>query len=200
MQSFFRQNNTDNWENGVYACRNVNHSLLFVAPCLNLLSHVLFGCTGQHWNSVVLVWCCVFCLERRVVIKLPFCWVRCCQAHTHYWVTCLLLILSSHSFQFFSPVERESGKIKAECLWILRISLLILGVLTAVLVCKYVIKGHSMDFVSHFHKAGELTRNRTKEWSKSKWRRQRYHDSTSWHDTGSYISHNKTRYCFFIFL
>lgn len=30
----------------VCACRNVNHSLLSVAPCLNQLSHVLFGCTG----------------------------------------------------------------------------------------------------------------------------------------------------------
>ena len=37
---------TDNWENVVCACRNVNHSLFSVAPCLHQLSHVLFGCTA----------------------------------------------------------------------------------------------------------------------------------------------------------
>lgn len=45
MQSLFCQNNVDNWENVVCACRNVNHSLFSVAPCLNQLSHMLFGCT-----------------------------------------------------------------------------------------------------------------------------------------------------------
>lgn len=34
----------------------------------------------QPPNSAVLVWCWVFCLERRVVIKLTSCWVRCWQA------------------------------------------------------------------------------------------------------------------------
>lgn len=45
-QSLFCPNNTDNWENVACACRNANHSLLPVAPCLNQLSHVLCGCTG----------------------------------------------------------------------------------------------------------------------------------------------------------
>lgn len=40
-------------------------------------------CTLRTLDSVALVWCCVFCLERKVAIKFTSCWVRCCQAHTH---------------------------------------------------------------------------------------------------------------------
>lgn len=82
MQSLFCLNNVDNWESVVYACRNVNRGLFSVEPCLNQLSYVLFGCTVQCWNNVVLVWCCVFCLKRRVVIKFTSCWVMWCQVHT----------------------------------------------------------------------------------------------------------------------
>lgn len=51
MQSLFCQNNVDNWENVVCACRNVNRSLFSVALRLNQLSHVLFGCTGVNFEQ-----------------------------------------------------------------------------------------------------------------------------------------------------
>lgn len=113
MQSLFCPNNADNWENMVCACRNVNHSLLSVAPCLNQLC---LGAQGQLWNSVVLVCCCVFCLGRRAVIKFTSCWVRCCQAHTY---STLVSHLSAPyplcSFlSFFSPVGWEAGRMKAK--------------------------------------------------------------------------------------
>lgn len=76
------------------------------------------GAWGQHSNSVVLVWWCVFCLERRAVIKPTFCWVKCCQAlkhtHTHTTLTCLRLVLASHSCHFFfltGGISSRSGPV-----------------------------------------------------------------------------------------
>lgn len=54
----------------------------------------------QPSNSAVLVWCCVFCLERRVVIKFTSCWVRSCQA-PHARVS--FLFFCSPSFRFPQP-------------------------------------------------------------------------------------------------
>lgn len=156
MQSLFCPNNADNWENMVCACRNVNHSLLSVAPCLNQLC---LGAQGQLWNSVVLVCCCVFCLERRAVIKFTSCWVRCCQAHTY---STLVSHLSApyplRSFlSFFSPVGWEAGRMKAERLSI-KAKLCRNDSFSWfwLLICKFVIKGALEGFSRVPIKSGGL--------------------------------------------
>lgn len=113
MQSLFCQNNTDNWENAVCACRNVNHSLFYVAPCLNLLSHVLFWAresTLEQGCSCLAL--CVLsgekgCDKARLLLSevLP------CLHTPHYWVTCLLLVLSFLSC--FLIFGRGSGQNKS---------------------------------------------------------------------------------------
>lgn len=84
-------------------CRLWHHSFTNSALCC-------LGAERQPENRAVLVWCCVFCLQRKVAIKLTFCWVRFCQAHTH----CTLLSHLSAPypllsfFSFFSPVGRKT--------------------------------------------------------------------------------------------
>lgn len=93
----------------ITACCLWHHALTNSAMCC-------VGAQGQLWNSVVLVWCCVFCLERRVVIKLTSSWVRCCQALTHRTLLSHLSALYPVPwfFSFFSTVEHEQGKIKVD--------------------------------------------------------------------------------------
>ena len=68
----------------------------------------------QPWNRAVLVWSCVFCLERSLVIKFSFCWVRCCQA-SHARVSVLFFCPPC----FCLPQPRKSAPKTAELIFLL---------------------------------------------------------------------------------